>query len=116
MMERDAARADKALFHPLWIEIRISNCADKHAVLMMAGQLCFMRTRHHQHTAVLFAHHVDGNANRQQVVVGMRIKCPILVPFHRCAVPFRFHVQLVAIAAYTLADQLLNNVQDAIVA
>ena len=38
--------------------------------------------RHHQHRAVVWREVIDHDAHRRQVVIGVRVKSPVLVPLH----------------------------------
>ena len=74
-----------------------------------------VRTGYDQQCAVRLVHFVDADAHGQDVVVGMGVEGPILVPFHRAAVVGGLHVQLVAIGPNTVADQLRHDVEDPVV-
>ncbi len=98
------------------VKLRVGHRADEDAVLVMVIEGTFMRARNNQQRSVFKPHIIKGDADGQQVVVGVGVEGPVLVPFDRAAELGRFHIQLVAVSPYAGADQLLDNVQDAGVA
>ena len=65
-----------------------------------------MAARDHHHRTVLDPAIVEHDADRHEIVVGVRIKGPILVPFNRRTIAGRLHVQLARIEAHG-APQIL---------
>jgi len=57
-----------------------------------------VRAGRDQHRAVFQVGVVQHHADRQDVVIGVRVECPILVPFYRRTILRRLHVQLGAVA------------------
>jgi hypothetical protein len=68
-----------------------------------------MRAGRDQHRAVFEVAVVQQDANREDVVIGVRVERPILVPFHRRAVLRRLHVQLGAVEAQAGTQELCED-------
>ena len=69
--------------------------------------------RHHQQRPLFHGHIVEHDAHDADVVVGMRVIGPVLVPFHRLAAAARFHVELQAVLPDGVAQHLLQQSDDA---
>src|SRR5262249_52524855 len=63
--------------------------------------------------AVLRRHIVEHDADGQQIVVGVRIEGPVLVPLDGGAIAGRLHVELAAMQAQVRADELLDGLDHA---
>ena len=100
VVDGDAAGFHQALRQFPWLEIRLAHSADEDAIFVMAivaWSLCEPGTiSMHPLSSVISSMHTP---TARDVVVGMRIEGPILMPFHRAAVVRLFHVQLGATAA-----------------
>ena len=70
-----------------------------------------MAARDHHHRAVLEVAIVEHDADRGEIVIGVRIKRPILVPFDRRAITSRLHVELAGVEAHR-APQILQHLDD----
>ena len=70
-----------------------------------------MAARQHQHRTVFERAIVEHDPDRRQVVIGMRIEGPILVPFDRRAVAGRLHVELAGVEPHR-APQILQRCND----
>ena len=62
--------------------------------------------------AVLHRHVVEHHADGGEVVVGVRIERPVLMPLHRRAEAGAFHVQLGGVEADIRAPQVLQHGDD----
>ena len=71
-----------------------------------------MASRDNHQTTIDQHHVIHADAHGQQVVVGLRIEGPILVPFHRASALWRFHVQLAAVGANARPDQVCHDIQN----
>ncbi len=71
--------------------------------------------RDDQHRPVLHVDIVEHDADGGEVVVGVRVECPVLVPFHRRAETSRFHVQLAGVEA-DAAPEILQDRDHLVVA
>ena len=113
MVDRDAASAQQDRYSVAGVEIFVGHRADKDAPLLVVviQHRPFMRTGNDHERAILYRHLVDADADGQQIIVGVGIEGPILVPFHRAAKGRIFEVELVAIGAQVGADQLADNLQ-----
>ena len=94
---------------------RVGYGAAEMAVEVMVIHGSFVRAGDDEQGAVLFCHVVEYYTHGEQVVVAMRIKCPVLMPFDRAAVAGLFHVELVAIAPQAVSDQLRYDSQNFLV-
>ena len=65
----------------------------------------------HHHRAVLEVAIVEHDADRGEIVIGVRIKRPVLVPLDRRAITGRFHVELAGVEAHR-APQILQHLDD----
>ena len=54
---------------------------------------------------------VEQHADGEDVVIGVRVERPVLVPFHRRAIMRRLHVELGAVQPEARADQLVEDVE-----
>src|SRR5262245_50270191 len=116
VMDRDSAGAQLDRHRLIGFERRIGDRTDKRAVLVMVEHRAAMRAGDREQTAVFEQHIVDRHADRQQVVVRVRVERPVLVPFDRAAELWRFHVELVAVGPDGWANQLSDDVEDALMA
>ena len=102
MVDRDRAGLAEARHGGREIDARIvgvDRAAESSVGAMMIVDRALMAARDHQHRAVFRGEIVEHDADRGEVVVGMRVERPILVPFDRGAVTGRFHVELAGIQA-----------------
>ena len=91
---------------------RVGYGAAEMAVEVMVVHGAFVRAGDDEQGAIFFCHVIHHYAHGEQIVVGVRIKCPVLVPFYRAAVAGLFHVEFVAIAPQTVSDQLRYDSQN----
>ena len=87
------------------------DAAAERAVAVMVEHGAPVRARHGHHRAVVFAHIVQIDAERQARVVGMGVEGPVLVPFHRRAETRGLHVELAVVDADVGAEQRLDGIQ-----
>ena len=82
---------------------------------MMVIDRPFVAARHDKHRPVLAIDIVEHDANGREIVIGVRIEGPTLVPFDRRAISGRFHVELAGIEPHRV-PQLLQDRDDLAVA
>ena len=115
MMDCDAACFDHDGYGTFVAKGRIGYGAAEMAVEVMVIHRSFVRAGNDEQGAIFFCHVVEHYAHGEQVVVAMRIKCPILMPFDRAAVAGLLHVELIAIAPQAVSDQLRYDAQNVLV-
>src|ERR1700722_15286875 len=69
------------------------------ALIVMIVHGTLVRPGNHEHRTVLQRAVLDHDANFEDVVVGVRIERPILMPLHRLAAPRWFDVELAVVHA-----------------
>ena len=78
----------------------VSACAavldrpDEDSILVVAERGAPVRAGHDHQAAVLEQHVIEGDADSQDIVVGVRVEGPVLVPAHRAAELRRLQVEL----------------------
>ena len=75
-------------------QVGIDQAGEVAVVAVMVPHLAGMRTRRHQHRPVLKIAIVEQHADREHIVIGVRIECPVLMPLDRRTILCRLHVQL----------------------
>ncbi len=85
--------------------VRIDRAAEIPVGVMVVGR-ALVAARHDHQGAVLGPAIVEHDADRQHVVVGVRVERPVLVPLDRRAVFRRLDVELRAIQPHAGAEQL----------
>ena len=94
---------------------RVGYGAAEMAVEVMVINWSFVRAGDDEQGAIFFCHVVQHYTHGEQIVVGVRIKCPVLMPFDWAAIAGLFHVEFVAIAPQAVADQLRYDAQNFLV-
>jgi len=84
VMDRDVAGGELDRHGALGQAVGVHR-AHEVAVLVVVADRTAMRARHDHQAAVFHPHIVDGDANREHVVIGVRVERPVLVPFDRAA-------------------------------
>ena len=113
-MERHAAGAPHArhcTFDLALNGLRINEPGKAAVLAVMVPDLAGMRAGRDQHRAVGKVGIVEQHADRKNVVIGVRIKRPVLMPFNRRSVMRRLHVELGAVQPQTGPNQFLENVE-----
>ena len=63
-----------------------------------------------QHGSVVFSHVINHDAHSQYVIVGVRIKRPVLVPRHWCTATLRFEIEFTVLEANIHAKERAQDV------
>src|SRR4029077_2986901 len=92
------------------VEPRASNIygSDKKTVILMVVNRSAVTAGDNLQRTVFQGHIVKHDTNRQDVLVRMGIKCPILVPLDRSAIPRRLHIELASMKPPLRPNQLFN--------
>ena len=115
VMDCDAACFDHYGYGTFVAKGGVGYGAAEMAVEVMVVHWPFVRAGNDEQGAIFFCHVVEHYAHSEQIVVAMRIKCPVLMPLNRAAVAGLFHVELVAIAPQAISDQLRYDAQNFLV-
>ena len=105
------AHAGHRTFDLVLDDVGIDQAREAAVFAMMIPDLAGMRARRHQHRSVGEVAIVQQHADREHVVIGVRIERPVLMPLHRRAVLCRLHVELGAVQPQAGTDQLLEDVE-----
>ena len=94
------------------IEVVFCDGAREIPVLMVVVDPALVGAWDNQETSVLLGHFVYRYSNGQEVVIGMGIEGPVLMPLHWTAKFRQFHVEFVTVTPQIRTDQLGNYLQD----
>ncbi len=85
MMHGDRARlaGQRDCLAEVYIAVRRVHRAAEHAIGVVVEGRTLVAARNDHQRAVLHSHVVEHDANRREVVIGMRVERPVLVPLHR---------------------------------
>ena len=97
---------------PIRTERRVSDAAHEHAILMVIPCLALVTARNKHQRPVFHRHVVQRYAHFEQVVVGVRIESPILVPLHGGSVTAVFHIEFVVVIPKISPKQAFHNIQN----
>src|SRR6516225_2786420 len=109
MMHGDRAGLAETGYRPREIEIaarRIDRAAEPAVRAVMVVYRALMAARNHHHRTVPDLAIVEHDAHGSEIVVGVRIKGPVLMPLDRSPVPSRLHVELAGIEAHRAPEML----------
>ena len=87
---------------------------DEPAGCVMVQYRAAMAARHDHEAAIVEAHVVDHDANREDVIVGMRVESPVLVPLNGAAATRWLHVHLCALVAKVGTNELRDDAQSSV--
>ena len=94
------------------VALRLHGAAEEAVGTVMVEGGAAVTARQHHQRPILFGGIVEQHADSQQVVVGVRVEGPVLVPFHRGADLRRFQVELRAVQPHaTGAEQCAQHRQ-----
>ncbi len=111
VMDRDVADLAEQR-HGLGIHLlrsRIGHRADEHAVLVMIEDGPLMAAGHDQQRAVLLRHVVKHDPQHAEIVVGVGVVRPVLMPLDGVAAAARLQVELQPVVADGGAHELLQD-------
>ena len=94
----------------------LGNRSAEIAVGMVIEDLAAMRAGNHEQRAILLAAVIEQDADGQDVVIGVGIEGPVLMPFDGSAEARRLHVELGAVQADVGTEQAGEHCRDAGVA
>ena len=80
--------------------LRVHRAAEPSVRAVMVVDRPLVAARHDHHRAVLHVDIVEHDADRGEILVGVRVERPILVPFDRRAIAGRLHVELAGVEAH----------------
>src|SRR5215467_3304767 len=97
MMHRDRSGLAEARDCARQVEtasLRVDRAAESPVAPVMVVDGALMAAGYHHHRSVLAVTIVEHDADGGEVVIGVRVERPVLVPLDRCTIPGRLHVEL----------------------
>ena len=94
------------------IAVRRIHRPTEHAIGMVIERRALVTAGNDHQRPVLNRHVIEHHAHRRQIVVGVRVERPVLMPLHRRSEPGAFHVQLRRIEPDMRPPQRLQHAND----
>jgi len=83
---------------------------------MMVPGFALVTTRNKHQWPVFLGHVIKRDTHFENVVVGMWVERPVLVPLYRGPITAVFHIELVVVVAKIMTEQAFHNIQYALMA